>query len=85
MIQKIRNLYKGKKGFTLVEVMVVVAILGILTAIFIPNYYAYKKRKTAEVDKATIVQKYNQKKHPQGPELRPPTVPDKRSGEMRKL
>jgi type IV pilus assembly protein PilA len=59
MITKIRDMMKrknGQKGFTLVELIVVMAILAVLAAIAVPKYTSILSASKTKADNATAAQ-----------------------------
>ena len=54
LTKKYGALRKNNKGFTLVELIIVIAIIAVLAAVLAPQYIAYVERSRVAVDENTI-------------------------------
>ena len=53
-MKKIGKLLKNKKGFTLIELIVVIAVLGMIAAIAVPKFTGVVDKTAAQADASSI-------------------------------
>ena len=82
ILQRLNN----RKGFTLIELMIVIAIIGIVCAIVIPNFIAFKRKHEASNNvKETITQQEATVLDEKAPSSPKQEKVVKQKGEMNKL
>ena len=82
MLMRLRN---SKVGFTLIELMIVLAVIAILASIAIPNFMIYRENKLAEQSLIEMKSNIKQNKEAAKAEKTNPTTQNESKGVLNKL